>query len=137
MKKIVLLLILFFVQVSFSQNIEEPLKNTDIPNENHVYNQAYIEKQPEYPGGIDKFREMIGKNFRTPRDRNFKGGKIFAQFIVEKDGSLSDIRVLKHPGFGTDEETIRVIKKSKRWKPAEQQGKLVRCSYMLPIIIQP
>jgi periplasmic protein TonB len=58
---------------------------------------------------------------------------VFVSFVIEKDGSLTDIKVLKDAGFGTGDEAIRVLKKCKNWVPGEQSGKKVRCSYTLPI----
>lgn len=114
-----------------------PKQQEVVEEDNNIYNQAGIEVQPEYPGGIDKFRSFIGSNFQAPEDEGFKGGKIFVQFVVEKDGSLTDIKVVRDAGFGTKEEAIRVVKKNKvKWSAAEQNGKKVRCSYMLPITIQ-
>ncbi|WP_298120431.1 energy transducer TonB [Flavobacterium sp.] len=114
-----------------------PKQQEVVEEDNTIYNQAGIEVQPEYPGGIDKFRSFIGSNFQAPEDEGFKGGKIFVQFVVEKDGTLTDIKVVRDAGFGTKEEAIRVVKKNKvKWSAAEQNGKKVRCSYMLPITIQ-
>ena len=108
-----------------------------VEEDNNIYNSAGIEVKPEYPGGIDKFRSFIANNFTPPDDEEFKGGKIFVQFVVEKDGSLTDVKVVRDLGFGTKEEALRVFRMNKvRWSPAEQNGKKVRCSYMLPINVQ-
>ncbi len=56
-------------------------------------------------------------------------------FVVEKDGSLTDIKVVRDIGFGSGKEGERVLRKSPRWTPAEQNGKKVRCSYIIPIVI--
>ncbi len=108
----------------------------DVNNQNSIYNAYGLEVKPEYPGGIQEFYKYIGSKFKVPKSREFKGGKVFVQFVIEKDGSLSDIKVLKDAGFGTRDEAIRVLKKCKKWKPAEQQGEKVRCSYTLPINLQ-
>lgn len=101
-----------------------------------LYNSAGVEIKPEYPGGIEAFYKYIQKKFKAPTDRNFKGGRVIVGFVVERDGSLTDIRVAKHVGFGTDKEAIRVLENCKKWKPAMQKGVAVRCSYMLPITLQ-
>ena len=62
-------------------------------------------------------------------------GKIFIQFVVEKDGSLTDIKVMRDLGYGTGAEAIRVLKKSPKWKPGIQNGRAVRVLYSLPISI--
>ena len=113
-------------------NSTEKLNSKD---DNLIYNSAGLEVRPEYPGGMEMFYKLIGDNFRVPKHRDFSTGKIFVQFVVEKDGSLSDIKVIRHPGFGTDAEIIRVLKLSDKWKPALQKGVEVRCSFMLPVTI--
>jgi len=105
-----------------------------IEEDNNIYNSAGIEVKPEFPGGLDKFYKMIQNNFRTPDDA--VNGRMIVSFVVEKDGTLTDIKVLRESGPGTKEEAIRVLKRSPRWTPAEQNGKKVRCSYQLPIVIQ-
>lgn len=105
--------------------------------EGTIYSSAGIEKKPEFPGGIQEFYNYIGANFVTPGDKEFKGGKIIASFVVEKDGSIADVSVLRDIGFGTADETIRVLKASPLWIPGEQSGKKVRVSYTLPLNIQP
>ncbi len=125
-------------QATHSSN--EANKKQDQPemanNKEDLYNSAGVEIKPEYPGGIEEFYKYIQKKYRTPSDRNFKGGRIIISFVVEKDGSLTDIRVLKDAGFGTGREAVRVLKACDKWTPAEQKGKKVRCSYMLPITLQ-
>ena len=116
----------------------EPVGNgpADVVEDNSVHNMAGIEVKPDFPGGIDKFRQYIGNNFRVPEEEGLKG-KIFITFVVEKDGSLTDIKVLRDLGFGTKEEAIRVLKSLKvRWNPGEQNGKKVRVQYSMPISIQ-
>jgi hypothetical protein len=98
----------------------------------YVYNAA--EKQPQYPGGIAAFYKFIGQNFLVPDVKDLKG-KIFIQFIIEKDGSLTEIKSIRDLGNGTGEEAIRVLKLSPNWIPGEQDGKPVRVVYSLPINI--
>lgn len=94
-----------------------------------------VEVMPEYPGGINEFRKFVMSNFKTPKlDEGLKG-MIVVQFIIEKDGSLSDIKVLRDLGHGTGEEAVRVVGLSEKWKPGIQNGKPVRVRYTLPIQI--
>ena len=106
-----------------------------IEEDNTVYNMAGIEVKPEFPGGIDKFYKFVANNYRAPEEEGLKG-KVYVSFTVEKDGSITDIKVLRDIGYGTGAEAIRVLKKSPKWAPAEQNGRRVRCSYQLPIMIQ-
>lgn len=106
-----------------------------VEEDNNIYNSAGIEVKPEYPGGLGKFYSFIKNNYQAPEEEGLKG-KVIVSFVVEKDGTLTDIKVLKDIGYGTGAEAIRVLKKSARWTPAEQNGKRVRCSYQIPIAIE-
>ena len=106
-------------------------KDVKIVEDNTVYNA--VEVRPDFPGGIQKFYDFVGKNYRAP-DEDVKG-KVFVQFVVEKDGSLTDIKVVRDLGYGTGAEAIRVLKKSPKWKPGIQNGRAVRVLYSLPISI--
>lgn len=101
-----------------------------------IYNTAGVEKKPDFPGGLKEFYKYIGQNFKTP-DVKGLAGKVFVTFVVEKDGSITDVKVLRDIGYGTGEEAVRVLKNSPNWIPAEQDGKKVRVLYSLPISIQP
>ncbi|POY40478.1 energy transducer TonB [Flavobacterium alvei] len=103
-------------------------------SDNTVYNTAGIEVKPDFPGGMDQFYKFIAENYQTPKAEGLKG-KIYVTFVIEKDGSLSDIKVLRDIGYGTGKEAIRVLKLSPKWSPGEQNGQKVRCTYSLPISI--
>ncbi|WP_426090366.1 energy transducer TonB [Flavobacterium sp. DSR3-2] len=103
--------------------------------ENEVYNTAGITEKPDFPGGIMEFYKFVGNNFKTPEQPNLKG-KVYITFIVEKDGSLSDIKNIRDIGFGTGEEAIRVLKTCPKWIPGKLNGVPVRVMYSLPITIQ-
>ena len=106
-----------------------------IAEDNNIYNTAGIEVKPDFPGGIDKFYKFVGKNYQVPEEEGLKG-KVFVSFVVEKDGSLTDIKVIRDIGYGTGKEAIRVLKSCPKWNPGEQNGKKVRVLYSLPINIQ-
>ncbi len=103
--------------------------------DNSIYNTAGIEVKPEFPGGIEKFYSFVGKNYRVPDEGGLRG-KVYVTFVVEKDGSLTDIKVLRDIGYGTGKEAIRVLNKCPKWNPGIQNGKPVRVLYSLPITIQ-
>ena len=117
---------------TFAQDIPEQVPEKKELGENDVYN--HVETRPEFPGGLQAFYEFIGKNYRIPRVKNLKG-KVFVQFVIEKDGSLGEIKVMRDIGHGTGEEAVRVLKKSPKWTPGSQDGKPVRVLYSLPIAI--
>ncbi|MDP3679451.1 MAG: M56 family metallopeptidase [Flavobacterium sp.] len=103
--------------------------------ENEVYNTAGITEKPDFPGGMMKFYQFVGNNFKTPEQPNLKG-KVYITFIIEKDGSLSDIKNIRDIGFGTGEEAIRVLKLCPNWIPGKMNGVPVRVMYSLPITLQ-
>lgn len=97
---------------------------------------AFIsEIQPEFPGGEAEMRKFISTNMKYPplAIENGIKGKVMVSFVVEKNGSLSNITIKKGLGYGCDEEVIRVIKAMPPWKPGEQKGKKVRVLMTLPI----
>jgi protein TonB len=115
----------------------EPVGNgpADVVEDNTIYNTAGIEVKPDFPGGLEKFYKYVGNNYKIPDEDGLKG-KVFVTFVVEKDGTLTDIKVIRDIGFGTGKEAIRVLRNSPRWNPGEQNGKKVRVLYSLPITIQ-
>lgn len=103
-------------------------------DDNMIYNSAGIEVKPEFPGGMQKFYEFFNSNFKMPEEEGIIG-KVFASFIVERDGSLSDVKVLRDFGYGTSQEVLRVLKNCPKWNPGMQNGKAVRVMYSLPFVI--
>lgn len=78
----------------------------------------------------------MGSNFKIPE--NYKGrGKIYIKFIVEKDGSITEIEIIRDLGFGLGDEAVRVLKESPKWIPGQVNGKPARMIYSLPITINP
>jgi beta-lactamase regulating signal transducer with metallopeptidase domain len=90
--------------------------------------------KPTFPGGMEKFYDFVGKNYKMPDVKDLKG-RVLIQFTIEKDGSLTGIKSIRDLGNGTGEEAIRVLKLSPNWIPGEQDGKPVRVVYSLPISI--
>lgn len=94
-----------------------------------------VEVQAEYPGGEAAMFVYISKNIVYPQeDLNAgKQGRVYVQFVVEKDGAITTIRVLRGVSEGIDKEAKRVIRRMPKWKPAEHRGKPVRSRMTLPI----
>ena len=108
-----------------------------IDNSNNVMASAALDKLPEFPGGITKFYTYVGRNFETPELSTDKNIKIYVSFVVEKDGSMTDIQVKNDPGYGLGKEAIRVLKSLKtKWSPGMIDSKPVRTAYNLPITVQ-
>lgn len=93
------------------------------------------EKMPEFVGGEKALYAFLSENVRYPKMalENNVEGKVFVEFIVNSDGTISDVKVLRPAGFGMDEEAKRVIKSMPKWIPGKQGGKEVRVMYVIPI----
>ena len=96
------------------------------------------EVMPEYPGGDQAMMDFVAKNVQYPQEARDKeiSGRVLVSFIVEKDGSIADVKVVKGIGGGCDEEAVRVVKAMPKWKPGKDKGKSVRVSYMMPFTIK-
>ena len=94
-----------------------------------------VEEMPSFPGGEQKLLEYVAKNTKYPQIARESGiqGRVFIGFVVEPDGSISNVKVLRGIGGGCDEEAVRVIKSLPKWKPGKQRGKAVRVSYQIPV----
>ena len=112
-------------------------QTSNIVNDTLIYNNAAINKEAEFPGGLKEFYKYIGENYNLPNDNNFKGGKIIASFVVEKNGKITQVKILRDIGFGTKDEIIRILNYSPLWNPAEDNGMNVRVQYSLPITLLP
>ncbi|WP_427875141.1 energy transducer TonB [Flavobacterium sp. MMS24-S5] len=107
------------------------------PPTNDPVSVAVLDKLPEFPGGIAQFYKYVGNNFRRPELDVEKTLRVYVSFVVEKDGSLTDIMVKNDPGYGVGKEAIRVLKSLKtKWVPGILDGKPVRTAYNLPITIK-
>jgi protein TonB len=129
MKKILFLVVAFFaIQIVSAQD------STSVAQPKFV-NYSMVDVKPEFPGGIEEFYKFIGKNYKMPNVKKLMG-KVYVTYIIDIDGSIVDVKVLRDIGYGTGQEAIRVLESSPKWKPAEQNGQKVRCSYSLPISLQ-
>ena len=94
-----------------------------------------VEEMPDFPGGTQKLADYLAKNIKYPQMARESGiqGRGFISFVVEPDGSVSNVNVMRSLGGGCDEEAVRVVKSMPKWKPGKQRGKPVRVSYILPV----
>ena len=97
-----------------------------------------VEEMPSYPGGEKALLEYVAKNIKYPQIARETGiqGRVFVGFVVEPDGSVSNVKILRGIGGGCDEEAMRVIKSLAKWKPGKQRGKAVRVSYQIPVVFK-
>ena len=94
-----------------------------------------VENMPEFPGGTEALFKHLAKNIKYPamaKDAGIKG-KVYVTFVVDKDGSIADVKVLRGIGGGCDEEAVRVIKESPLWKPGMEKGVSVNVRMIMPI----
>ena len=94
-----------------------------------------VEEQPTYPGGEDARIKFLQANMKYPEEAKELGvqGKVYVTFVVEVDGSITDVKVLRGIGSGCDDEAVRVVKSMPRWVPGKQRGVPVRVQFNLPI----
>ncbi|MEO7213036.1 TonB family protein [Mucilaginibacter sp.] len=118
--------------------IDEPVGNSDVKqvveeNPNQIF--TAVEQQPSFGNDDNAFNKYLGKAIRYPavaRENNVQG-RVILTFVVERDGSLTDIKVLRGIGSGCDEEAIRALKSSPKWKPGIQNGRPVRVQFSVPV----
>ena len=111
------------------------IATADAGNYEKAFSFLSVDKTPDFPNGINEFYSYLAKAIKYPKaavDKNIQG-KVFTQFVIEKDGSLSHINVISGPGYGTEEEAVRVLEQSPKWNPGVKDGKPVRVLYHLPI----
>ena len=96
---------------------------------------TFVEQQPSFPGGESELNKYIKKNLKYPPAalRNGLEGLVVVQFVVNREGEISDVAVVKKLGGGTDEEAMRVVKMMPKFAPAKQNGRPVSFRYTLPV----
>jgi len=109
------------------------LKTAPPQNEDEVF--VVVDQMPEYPGGIDALRMFLAQNIKYPVKAQEKGtqGKVFVNFVVEKDGTVGMVKIARGTSPDLDAEAVRVVKLMTNWTPGKNSGKPVRVSYTLPI----
>ncbi|MDP4227743.1 MAG: energy transducer TonB, partial [Bacteroidota bacterium] len=102
---------------------------------NHEIPYTYVDHMPEFPGGTDALMNFLGENIIYPDVALQKDiqGTVVLRYIVNTDGKISDIQVVRKVGEGLDEEAVRVVKKMPAWIPGSQNGENVRVYFVLPI----
>ena len=94
-----------------------------------------VEDMPAFPGGMEAMIQFLSSNIQYPADAQKQkvDGRVLVNFVVEKDGSITEVKVVK-PGFPSlDAEAVRVVKAMPKWKPGYQNGRAVRVLFTLPI----
>ncbi|MDD3040938.1 energy transducer TonB [Bacteroides sp.] len=126
----------YFIVLIMSLTVYAHSTKADVnPNQSDDKVYKRVNVMPSYPGGAEGILSFIAKNIRYPKDalESGKQGTVICEFIINKDGSFSDIVVKKSIFPSLDKEAIRVIKSFPKWKPGLEDGKAVRILYSLPV----
>lgn len=112
------------IKIQFEEEVEEVEEIVTIPD-----------VDPEFPGGQDALFNYLSQNIKYPEIARQNGitGKVYVTFVVEKDGSITDIKILRDIGGGCGAEAVRVVKAMPRWIPAKVGNRVVRCRFNLPV----
>lgn len=112
-----------------------PVQIEEYDEEGEIRAFVAVEQEPEFPGGIDSLYAWINRNLRYPEQARKENitGKVYVTFVVEKDGSIGNPKLLRDIGFGCGAEAIRVVKAMPKWNPGKQRGKPVRVQFNLPV----
>ena len=94
-----------------------------------------VEDMPAFPGGMEAMIQFISSNIKYPADAKKQkvDGRVLVNFVVEKDGSITEVKVIKPAFPSLDAEAVRVVKAMPKWKPGYQNGKAVRVKFTMPI----
>ena len=124
------------VEADDQTEVEEyvpPVEDEEEVEEAEIF--TVVESMPTFPGGMGALMKYLAENIKYPPLAKESGiqGRVFINFVVEPDGSISNVKVLRGIGGGCDEEAVRVVKNMPKWSPGKQRGKPVRVSYNLPV----
>jgi|LFRM01.1.fsa_nt_gb TonB family protein len=141
--KYLLMLPMFFVLIAANsvyageneQNVNEPP-----PVKKEVTEEIFVvvEQQPEYPGGVEPMKKFLADSVRYPVIAKENGiqGRVIVNFVVNKDGSIDDVNIVRGVDPSIDAEAVRVIESMPKWKPGKQRGKEVDVRFTLPVVFR-
>ncbi|HHX32425.1 MAG TPA: energy transducer TonB [Bacteroidales bacterium] len=138
------------VETKFEINVEDDQTQRQVqayvpppppqPKHEEVTEEIFVvvEEQPEYPGGNVAMMKFLGDNIRYPviAQENGIQGRVICNFVVERDGSITDVQVVRGVDPSLDREAVRVIQQMPRWKPGKQRGSAVRVRFTLPVVFR-
>jgi protein TonB len=133
MKNIVTFLL--FIAAIGTANAQQPQSST-ASDDDVIF--SIVEKEAQFPGGHDAMMKFIVKNVKYPQTaiENKIEGTVYVEFVIEKNGEITNVKVIRNVSPELDEEAVRVVSKMPKWKPATLRGKTVRCRFRLPIRFQ-
>jgi protein TonB len=115
----------------YDETVAAPSDSFNTKASDYIYRISDLDESPEFPGGTAAFYQYLAKAFPSEAGTRTR---VVIGFIVDQDGTLSDIKVLRNRSTTADDELLRTLKKSPKWKPGRKNGAAVRCQYTIPII---
>ena len=129
--------VVFDADAKNAENTEIKPVVTEIEDE-EVEETIYVvvEEEPDFPGGMEALLKYLQDNIQYPQlaKENNITGKVYVTFVVEKDGRVTQVKLLRDIGGGCGNEAMRVVKAMPKWKPGKQQGRPVRTQFNLPVV---
>jgi periplasmic protein TonB len=125
------------IELDITEETPPPVVFDELPPEEPAtMDFILVEKQPSFEGGMKAFYQYIAQHLEYPKQaiRIGREGKVFVSFVIDNDGSITQVEVLKGIGAGCDEEAVRVLQNAPKWNPGKQRGKPVKVRMQLPII---
>lgn len=126
------------VEVTDDTKVEAIVVQAEEPKEESDEIFTVVEESATPKGGMQAFYKYVGEKIKYPAQARRMGieGRVFVEFVINKDGSLSDVKAIKGIGAGCDEEAVRIIQSAPAWNAGKQRGKAVKQRYTLPIIFK-
>jgi protein TonB len=95
-----------------------------------------VDQMPDFPGGNKALLKYLSENLEYPEAARKNGieGKVLSQFIVNEDGTLTDVEIIRRVGYGCDEEVLRLIHQMPRWNAGKEDGKVVKVLFKVPVV---
>jgi protein TonB len=125
------------IELDITEETPPPVVFDELPPEEPAtMDFILVEKQPSFEGGMKAFYQYIAQHLEYPKQaiRVGREGKVFVSFVIDNDGSITQVEVLKGIGAGCDEEAVRVLQNAPKWNPGKQRGKPVKVRMQLPIV---
>ncbi|MCB0496741.1 MAG: energy transducer TonB [Cyclobacteriaceae bacterium] len=131
--KNILITFVAFALIACSDPAANEQDNVRISSDDTIYDK--VEQMPSYAGGMNKFAQYMQENLKYPEEAKRKGieGKVFVEFVVDKNGQITSENVLKGIGAGCDAAALELVKNAPSWKPGIKDGEAVNVKMVLPV----
>ena len=120
------------------QNVNNEQQNYNTPQDSQEKVYDVVEVMPSFPGGQSALMQYLGNNIQYPVEAQENGvqGRVIISFVVDKDGSISHVKVAKSADSALDREAMRVVESMPKWIPGKQNGECVRVRYSVPVVFR-